>query len=207
MKLLWTNKAFLLLCVGLTCLYYVITGIQYWISDYMITVLKQDETIVFTTFTFDTITGPVFGVIIGGNVTTKLGGYNAKKALILTLALCFFCFGVSAPIPFVNNFWVFNTFLWLLLFTGGFVLPCLTGIMLNTVDKELKTTANSIANLCYNLFGYLPSPFVYGAISDIGEGGNDKLSILALMLVPIVCLVCISQAARIIIRDDILHYK
>jgi hypothetical protein len=40
--------------------------------------------------------------------------------------------------------------------------------MLNTIDGNLKTTANSLANLSYNLIGYLPAPFVYGAIYDSG---------------------------------------
>ena len=47
-------------------------------------------------------------------------------------------------------------------------------MMLNTVDGSQKTTANSLANLSYNLLGYLPAPFVYGAIYDAGEGGNSR---------------------------------
>ena len=62
----------------------------------------------------------------------------------------------------------------------------MTGIMLNTVDQELKTTANSLANLCYNLMGYLPSPFVYGYISDIGgDGNNYKAAMIFLMFMPL----------------------
>jgi len=40
LKLLFTNKAYILLCMSLTTLYFIITGIQYWGSDYMITELK-----------------------------------------------------------------------------------------------------------------------------------------------------------------------
>ena len=60
--------------------------------------------------------------------------------------------------------------LWL--FGGGFVLPCATGIMLNTVEDQLRTTANSIANIWYNLLGFLPAPYVYGMIADSGDGDN-----------------------------------
>ena len=31
-----------------------------------------------------------------------------------------------------------------------------------------------MANLSYNLLGYLPAPFVYGAIYDSGDGGNSR---------------------------------
>lgn len=138
----------------------------------MISVLGVGESIVFTAFGIVSITGPVLGVVIGGNVTTKLGGYSSKKSLYTTCALAFFCMLVAAPIPFLDNFAVFTALLWLLLFSGGFILPPLTGVMLSTVDEELKTTANSLANLVYNLGGYLPGPYVYGAIYDLPPGKN-----------------------------------
>lgn len=40
LKILFSNKAFLIICFALTFLYYVITGIQYWVSNYLITELK-----------------------------------------------------------------------------------------------------------------------------------------------------------------------
>jgi len=55
--------------------------------------------------------------------------------------------------------------LWLVLFFGGFLLPPVTGIMLNSVEDYKRTSANSLANLAYNLFGYLPAPTFYGLIS------------------------------------------
>lgn len=169
-----TNKCFALLCASLTGLYFIITGIQYWVSDYLITELGQDESVVFITFAIISITGPVLGVVVGGNVTTALGGYNSEKALNLTCIIAVFCLICAVPIPFIDNFFVVSGLLWFLLFFGGSILPCMTGIMLNTVDQSLKTTANSLANLSYNMLGYLPAPFVYGAIYDFGEGKNAR---------------------------------
>ena len=101
----------------------------------MVTELKVPEKTVNITFAIVSITGPVLGVVVGGNVTTYLGGYNSKSALILSLAVSMMCLGSAAPIPFLNNFEAFVGLLWLLLFFGGSILPCLTGIMLNTVEK------------------------------------------------------------------------
>jgi len=55
-------------------------------------------------------------------------------------------------------------------------MPTITGMMLNTVDEHLKTSANSLANMWYNLFGFLPAPYIYGAIADMGGivGGNKR---------------------------------
>ena len=62
---------------------------------------------------------------------------------------------------------MFGVLIWLLLFFGGSILPPVTGIMLNTVQESKRTSANSIANLCYNLLGYLPAPSFYGMVSSI----------------------------------------
>lgn len=87
------------------------------------------------------------------------------------------------------------------------MLPSMTGIMLSTIDKQFKTTANSIANLSYNLLGYLPAPSIYGLIYDSGEGGNARAAMATLMFTPIISLICMIAAAYLLIRDDVLQYK
>ena len=145
------NKVYVLLIIGLSTLFFIITGVQYWGSDYMITELKQDEGIVFIAYAVISITGPVLGVVVGGTITTKLGGYTTFKAIKFTGISAALCVCSALPIPFVNNFPLFAILLWFLLFFGGAILPAMTGIMINTVSIEQKTTANSLANLFYNL--------------------------------------------------------
>ena len=53
----------------------------------------------------------------------------------------------------------------------------------------MKTTANSVANLAYNLGGYLPAPFVYGLIYDSGEGGHARLAMATLMFSPTISVI------------------
>ena len=168
----------------------------------MITELKLEKEVVFTAFGVCSITGPVTGVVIGGNVVTMLGGNNTKKSLYLTCIISVVCLFCAIPIPFIKSVPAFVAFLWTLLFCGGFILPSLTGIMLNTVDGDLKTTANSVANLNYNLFGLFPAPIVYGAIYDAGEGGNATEAMAVLMFSPIICVVCMMMAARLLIKED-----
>lgn len=47
--------------------------------------------------------------------------------------------------------------------------------MLNTVSEFQRTSANSVANLAYNLFGYGPAPFLYGLISNLTGDPKSKL--------------------------------
>ena len=93
------------------------------------------------------------------------------------------CAVISAlPVPWFSepdDFYYVAILMWLLLFFGGFILPPVTGIMINSVGEYQKSSANSIANLCYNLFGYLPAPTIYGMIAAITkdptpDGGNKS---------------------------------
>ena len=189
------------MCLALTVLYFVITGIQFWMSDYFITQLKTPKTLVFILFGIVSITGPVGGVIVGGKIVSLLGGYNSRKSLIVILLVSFLASCCSIPIGYIHNpdhYVVVVVLLWLLLFGGGFILPCATGIMLNTVAEELRTTANSIANIWCNLLGFLPAPYIYGLIADTGietsetddtegepAGDNKKVAMRYLLYMPL----------------------
>ena len=169
--------------------------------------MKQDEGVVHITFGIVSITGPVLGVVIGGNVTSYLGGFRSKKALMMTQLISFLCVLSAIPIPFIDNFWVFVSLLWLLLFFGGYMMPSLSGIMLETIVADFKATGNSVANLTYNLVGFLPAPSIYGFVYDYGKGGNARQAMATLMFTPILSLLCINSAAFFIINNDILDYK
>ena len=80
---------------------------------------------------------------------------------------------MALPIPFLYHKWTVYILLWWLLFFGAFMLPTITGMMLNSVHEDNRATANAIAVLLYNITGYLPAPYMYGIISTLGI---DKLS-------------------------------
>ena len=84
--------------------------------------------------------------------------------------------GFALPIPFMDNFYLVCLMIWCLLFVGGFVLPPITGMMINSVEEKYRTSANSIANMIYNLFGYLPGPFIYGLVSEISPPTHSRIA-------------------------------
>lgn len=201
------NIPYMMLVLAITFIFYIITGVQYWVTDYLISELRQDEHLVHAGFGFVSITGPVVGVVVGGNVTSYLGGFRAKKALLMTIVVGVLCVCSAVPIPFLDNFWAFAGMLWLLLFFGGYMSPALSGMMLETIESDFKTTANSFANLCYNLLGFLPAPSVYGFVYDYGKGGNARAAMATLMFTPIISLACILVAASFIIKNDVFGYE
>ena len=60
-------------------------------------------------------------------------------------------------------------------------MPILTGILLNSVGPYQRTVANALANLVYNLIGYLPAPVVYGLVQDLTGGAKSRYGIGVLM--------------------------
>lgn len=189
------------MCLALTLLYYIISAIQYWISDYMITVLKQEEAVVFVCFAFISITGPILGIVVGGNVGTKLGGFNTRRSMRMTCALAPLAIFSAVPIPFVDSFAVVAALVWFLLFAGGFILPSCISVMLNQVAKDQKTAANSVGNFFFNILGYLPAPFLYGFIYDMGEGGNARVAMGFIMFTPILAIAFLWASMFFILRD------
>jgi MFS family permease len=80
----------------------------------------------------------------------------------------------GVPSVAVNSVYGAMILLWIQFFCGGFTMPVLTGILLNMIPPSLRTLAYSIANLIYNLFGYLPAPFVYGYVYESTGGGQSR---------------------------------
>ena len=78
---LFGSKLFIILTLSLCGLFFVVTGVQFWITDYA-TRSKQEgglgadaETVVLV-FSIASVTAPVMGVFIGGALIDKQGGYK-----------------------------------------------------------------------------------------------------------------------------------
>jgi len=139
------NTDFILSVLALTGIIFGATGITFWIENYNENVLNVNKTLGSTITAIVTFTGPVSGVVIGGIVCDKFGGYDDWRAqrLVLPIALAAAIFTI--PTPLVDSLWCFMTGIWLLLFLGGWLLPSITGMMLNDVEENLRGSANSIS--------------------------------------------------------------
>ena len=65
---------------SLTGLFYVVTGIQYWLPDYIQTVLDIEPHEATMYFVIVSLSAPIGGVVVGGIITSAYGGYNTVKA-------------------------------------------------------------------------------------------------------------------------------
>ena len=67
--------------LGLCSMYFIVTGIQFWMTSYLIDILGNDPIIVLLSFSASSITAPLLGVIVGGTFADRYGGYKGKNSL------------------------------------------------------------------------------------------------------------------------------
>lgn len=165
----------------MTCNFVVITGIQFWITDYFINVMGIDQTAAYKLYFLCGAVGPIGGIILCAFLFDRIGGYTSEMAFPVMgmfgfFAMLFGLFSLTAGESAITCACLIS----LELFCGAFVMPAATGIMLNQVPPNMRTMANSIANLSYNLFGYLPAPLMYGFFYDMGETKKNNLGLASI---------------------------
>lgn len=144
-------------------------------------ILKMDPKNVYMTFTVVCISAPVMGVLFGGILIQRMGGYTNPKALDACYYVSILAAISGILIPFIDNIPLFVFLIWLLLFFGGSIVPGLTGILLNSASNKMKEVSNSINHLCFNLLGYLPSPVLYGLVCKYTGGPSSRYGLHFIM--------------------------
>ncbi|KAL0592635.1 hypothetical protein ABG067_000199 [Albugo candida] len=159
-----------LIVFGLTAVYFVVTGVQYWSTIFMIKSLHASKHLVNVLFVFVAGTGPIMGVFFGGWLVDRYGGYlgpeQRAKALGICMVLGVIAFVIASITTFLNDIYVTALFLWLLLFFGGSILPACTGIFISVVPPQYRALASSLSVMIFNLFGYSLSPYLTGWIME-----------------------------------------
>lgn len=94
-------RVFVWTSLGLSALYFVVAGIQFWITQYIVEVLQVEYRDALGAFTVVSATGPVFGVVFGGWLVDYLGGYKGKEGVARTtkLILTFGIFALATAFP------------------------------------------------------------------------------------------------------------
>ena len=168
-KIILSNKLYILLTLTMTSIYFIVTGIQFWITKYLIEILDIQPIVVNIIFALISITAPLSGVLFGGTISDKYGGYKGKnetKALQMCTAFGLLAFFFGLPMGFIYQITYLSILLWTFLFFGASIIPIVTGIMISCVPKDCQATSSSISQLVFNLLGYFSSPMITGFIMD-----------------------------------------
>jgi len=171
-KTILKNKLYILITLAITSIYFIVTGIQFWITKYLIEILKEEPIVVNIIFSIISITAPLSGVLFGGTISDKYGGYKGKnesKALEMCLAFGIFTLFFGIPLGFMFRIIYLSILLWAFLFFGAAIIPIAIGIMISCVPKDCQATSSSISQIVFNLLGYFCSPMITGFIMDLFE--------------------------------------
>jgi hypothetical protein len=175
-----------MMCIsGLTCLYFIITNIQYWVTLYLIDNIGATQSAAQTGFAIICVTAPTSGAVASGPATKAVGGYESNNALRLGLLLAVLSGAIAFPLPFLNDFFAFCACLWLYLFVGGMLVPLITGVYLANVEEADRTKASALANMLYEGLGYSPAPFVYGLVQQATGGKKSRWGLISTLMVNI----------------------
>lgn len=181
-KMIMKEKVFIFSTLALSNLFFIITAVQYWAPDYLADVLliKNSENIAYS-FILVCITSPTLGVICGGLLSAKFGGYESRHSILICLILGILAASCSIPVTIVNDILPFTLYLWLLLFFGGAIVPIITGIIISSLPMNLRGSANSITSILCTLLGYMPAPYVYGRIYETTKYSYDRFAFMCVM--------------------------
>ena len=174
LKIIFSEPLFICSILTLSILFFIVTCVQYWTSDYMLIALEvEDETKRLYAFSIVCLTSPTCGLLIGGYIVDYLGGYSNKKSLVFCFVFAISSIIPALLLPLVNSYYLYAILLWILLFLGSGILPTLQGIIIACLPKNIQGSGNSFVIFFYNLVGYLPAPFVYGFFKEYFDDKND----------------------------------
>jgi MFS family permease len=174
-------KVYLISTGAVTILLFIVTAITFWITDYLRFVMEIEESVVTVLFVITCVTAPSIGIIVGGCYVQRLGGYETKVASLFVFICSLISAVCSIAIPLFNNIIAFTIFLWLFLFFGAAIVPNIIGIYISSLPIELRGSGSSVSNTLINAVGYLPAPYIYGAIYTATKEYDKKIALTVIL--------------------------
>jgi MFS family permease len=180
LRLLWRSPIYVYTTLAIAALFFVVTGIQFWITSYMTVTMDASFSLVLGSFTAISATAPVLGLLLGGWLVDRQGGYHGREGRARTAQLCTY-FGLAAAVMnvilvFVRSISGTMVCVWLVLFWGGAMLPGSTGLLLSSVPQNLRAFSAAMSMFVYNIGGYGAGEIFPGICMQLakGRGYNQK---------------------------------
>lgn len=199
--LLLQNGVFISNMLSLSGLYFVVSGLQTFVTSYLRAAPfnASMDTIVIG-FGCAVVTAPVFGVICGGIMLDRIGGYhgNILRASKFALGWGIASAVVAVSCIFITETHVFLMVVWVLLFCGGAIIPPGSGINMASLPEALRPTGSSVAQMSFNFLGNFSGPLLCGWISELSGsltwGVRAVFSMAVVGVIPMMC--CTYFASR-----------
>ena len=168
------NKIFIFSSFCNSIAFFGIGVVQFFGDKYMKLVLKIGKTTRFFLFAFLCLFGPTTGMVCGGIICSKLGGYVKRSSMIFVILCMAIASTISMLISFHKIKIIFAITGWTYLFSIGGVIPPISGIIISCLDNNLRGDGFSFCNFLTNLIGNFPSSYVYSLLVDAFAPESDK---------------------------------
>lgn len=151
-------------------------------KDYLINIVKLSEVESDLSFILSTMTATPLGLFTGGLIIQKIGGYENYRSTMYCIICTLLCttFGLMTGV-FGERYIPTLCFIWMYLFIGSSIVPSLLGVVVSSVELNLKGTANSLCLCITNILGYTPAPITYTIIHEITKEDYPTLALSATM--------------------------
>lgn len=181
--LLVGNVVYMCSVVSLTSLYFVATGLQNFVTQYLREPpFNASMVTIMVGFGSAVVTAPVCGVITGGVLLDRIGGYkrNLRRVTLFLFAWGGLAVLFSVVCIFAGTTQSFLLVMSVVLFCGGALIPPGAGLTMASLPDHLRSTGAAFSQTVYNLLGNFAGPLVCGWVTD--ETGNLRYGIITLLL-------------------------
>ena len=186
-KAIIKSPLFILINITLCAIYAIVSAIQFWINDYIQYPLGIEEAEKrFIMFGAVIVTSPPLGMVIGGIILSKVGGYESEKAIYIPLIFSLIVSIFANLAPLSTNVYIFLPLFWVYFFCGSVIIPAANGISLVSVDKKYAGAASSMSILLYNVLGRFPGPNLYAFIKSLANDDTSRTPMWLLLNVAVI---------------------
>lgn len=163
--------------VTVAILLFIITVVQNWMKQYLLEVLLVEEKIADICFIGYAITALPIGIMAGGFIVQKIGGYTSLMSSYYVAFNTLVCVSLAIVIAFIHNLILFSILFWIFLFFGAAIIPALDGGILSALPVELKGSGYSFQNVTTNILGLSPAPTIYGIIYEATKNSTPTFAL------------------------------
>ena len=161
------NKLFLFTTLSNSVAFFGMSVIQYWGDNYMKKVLNMGDKERLVSVGILCLLGPLLGMMFGGIVSTNLGGYGKKQSMVFIIILIFISSIVSEFTALIQNYIAFVILGFFFLFLICATIPPESGIIISSLENNLRGDGFALCNCLLNLIGNFPASYAYSILSDL----------------------------------------
>jgi len=181
--ILLNDKLYVLCLISRCILHGLNTCLHYWLSDFLRTVIKEQQVKVTIYYSIICFAGPLGGLLANTQLKSIIGDYQSRKSsypivILQTIASIF-----SISIGLMNSILSVSIITIIFLIFNSSVLPLIQGILISCIDKKLSAAGFAFASTCTQLLTAGTTPMIYGYINDKYKNKYPRLAMVSIMSV------------------------